>query len=327
MAVTLADVEKSAKDAYGKKFIQDLARHEGSIFPLLPAVSIPGLRITSSRINALPSTGKRSLNGNWTEATGRTEDVTETVHIYGGEVAIDTVAAKVKAREGMLDQVTLQTQLVRESLIYTFNNDFINGDHGTDPTGLEGLAKRITNGLSRYDIQLENAGVGLDTLASLANANKWLSACHAAIKYIGGVDLIVCNERTKLGFGQALRYLGQGALLAQTKDQYERVWDTFMGAPIVDVGYKSDLATEIITNTQGTDTASSSIYFIRKGNEEGLNLIQLEGTSPEPYDPFNGGESSSGPKKIRRVEWAIGLMNMSRHASIARVKGFKGFLF
>ena len=324
MAVTLTDLEKSARDPYNKKFISDLARHKNSLWGFLPIESITALKVTGSRINSLPTTGKRNLGGSWTASTGRTEEVQETVSIYGGRIAVDRIAAKVESKSGMPGQLELQTQLLRDSMVYTFNNDFVNGDHGVDPTGIEGLSKRVGNGLSRYDLDLYS-GSSLDVLASVANANKFLNALHAMKTYLGGVDLIVCNERTLNGIGQALRFLGQGNLLTQTKDNYERTWDTLFGAPIVDVGYKGDWSTEIIANNLGSGTDASHIYFIRKGGDEGLNLIQLAGTGPEPYDPLNGGQS--GSDIVRDVEWALGMMNTSRYSSLGRIKGFKAFAF
>jgi len=321
MAVTMTDLVKTARDDYNKKFIIDLARHKNAIWPMFPIETIGGLKVTGSRVNSLPTTGKRKLGGSWTASTGRTEEVQETLSIYGGEIEVDTIAALVESKPGIPGQLELQTQLLRESMMYTFNNDFVNGDHGVDPDGLEGLSKRVTNGLSRYDLDLYS-GASLDVLGSIANANKFLNAVHAMIGYLGGVDVIVCNEKTRNGFGQTLRYLGQGNLLSQTKDNFERTFETFMGAPIVDIGYKSDFSTEIITNTKSADTLGSEMYLIRKGGDEGLNLIQLKGSSPEPKDAV-----ATTPKLVRRVEWALGLMNNSRNSSIGRIKGFKAFPF
>jgi len=321
MAFTLADIAKLATDNFNKKFIVDLARHKNSLVSMLPIESIPGLEVTGSRLATIPTTGKRKLNSTWTASTGRTEEVKETVSIYGGKISVDRIAAKVQARTGMPGALELQTQALRESMIYTINTDAVNGDHGVDPDGMEGFSKRVGNGLARYDFNLESGGVSHDSLSTQAKALSLLGYMHAAANALGGVDLIVCNEKTKNLIGDVLRYLGQGNLLSSTTDNFERKFDTLFGAPLVDVGYKSDFTTEIISNTQGTDSGGSAMYFIRKGGDEGLSLIQLEGTGPEPFDPMNG--AHNGTAVERDVEWALGMQNTSRHSAIARIKGFK----
>jgi hypothetical protein len=318
MAVTLNELLKTAKTAYATMVIQDLLR-QSKLLQLVPFADVSGLRVVGLRWQSLPATGKRKLNAGYTEATGTTENVEETLSIYGGDVGIDRIFTKVEAL--FVDQLTLQTQMLTESVTRSFNNDFINGDHGVDPDGFEGLKKRVSNMPARYTINLESGGVTLDVLASAANENKFIDALHKAKTYIGGeVDMWVCNETAKIGFGQTLRRL---ALLDTTQDNYERTWEVFAGGKIADVGLKADLATEIILTTEGTDSVGTSIYGVKMGDETGLNGIQLGGTSPEPYDPLGGGEKEATPGYLRRMDWAIGLKNFSQNFSIVRVAGVK----
>jgi len=319
MATTLVDLYKMAKDNFAKKFIWDLARHKGNILSMLPIVSIDGLNITGSRSLTVPSTGTRKLGGTYTASSGRREEIRETVFVYGGLISVDRIAALVQPKNGQPGELEFQVQGLRESMVYGTSNDFINGDHGVTPDGMEGLSKRIGNGLSRYDMDLYNAG-SFDPLASKANALKFWGWMRGLKDRLGGVDLIVCNEQTKNLINDVLLYLGTERLLATTKDQFDREFDTLWGAPIVDIGYKSDMSTEIIANNLGSDTAGSHMYFVRKG-EEGLNLLQLQGTGPEPFDPNAGG--LNGLSQERVVDWALGLYNQSRHSSIGRLKGFK----
>lgn len=324
MAVNLSELAKTAKTTLGKRLLRDIAR-ESNIWAMLPISTIDGLKTTSYRYNSLPTVGKRALNGSFSESTGRIEPVTETLHIYGTDAKVDVISAKAKS--DFAAQLQLQADMIKDALNYTFAYDFILGNHGVDPNGLEGQRTRVTNGLARYDVNLENGGASLDVLNSTANANTFLNALHYGKRILGGVcNAIFCNERTAEGIGQTLRFLAQGNLLSQTQDAYERTWDTVMGAKLVDVGYTDYAGTaEIIANNLGTYTNSSELYMVRMGDEEGLNLIQMAGTSPEPYDPLKGGEMDSQPAYLRRINWAIGLKNMSRHFSIVRIRGFNGF--
>lgn len=325
MSVGLNDLAQTGMTAYQKKVIKDVAR-ESDLLAMIPITPIPGLKVEATRWNALPTAGKRALNGSYTESTGRVEKVAETLHIYGAEAKVDRVAAHVKS--DFADQLSLQTEMMKMALKYSVHYDFILGNHGVDPNGLEGLVTRVTNGVSKYDVNVETGGASRDILSTTANSKYFLSALHAGKKYLGGrVDAIFCNESTFLGIGQTLRNLGVENLLG-TKEQYEREWNTFLGAKIVDVGYTSYAnTTEIITNTQGIDSLGSSLFMVRMGDDEGLNMITLAGESPAPYDPLKGGELSTQPAYIRRIDWPIGLKNMSRNFSIVRIKGFKAFSF
>jgi hypothetical protein len=56
-------------------------------------------------------------------------------------------------------------------------------------------------------------------------------------------------------------------------------------------------------------------------DDDGLRMIQLSGTSLEPYDLPEPG-SGSAPVISKRIDWAIGLTQSGKY-SIARIKGFK----
>jgi hypothetical protein len=61
---------------------------------------------------------------------------------------------------------------------------------------------------------------------------------------------------------------------------------------------------------------------VRFDGEDGLRVIQLNGTDPTPYDPNNGGELETAPQFIRRIDWAVGLQQMGRY-SVGVLNGFK----
>lgn len=107
---------------------------------------------------------------------------------------------------------------------------------------------------------------------------------------------------------------------------------------MIDVGLKSDLATEIITGTEDPGDAgndSTSIYVVRFGgishkdasgqttvmDDDGLRLIQLKGTSLSPYD-LPEPTAGNAPIIAQRIDWAIGLRQAGRY-SVVRLKGFK----
>ena len=318
MADTLVDYFKASKDAAQKGFIADLLRYS-DLMKVVPFAGHDDLQVTGSRWQTLPSVGFRKYGGGYTESTGKTEPVSETIALLGGDVKIE----KIGAKKNLKTQMDMKAQAVA----FEFNWYFVNGDHASYPDGFEGMKKRVANMPSRQTLYLDSAGNGtgdaLKVLASSANEHSWIDALHKAAKRSSATHWL-CNEDTYIGFGQVLRRLG---LLETTTDAYGNVWKSFAGLPIVDVGLKSDKSTEIITNTEdpgdgGND--ATSIYAARLDTRDGLHGIYLNelGGAPKVYDPLNGKEMEAGPQYLRRIDWGVGLYNLSQYC-VTRVQGFK----
>lgn len=319
MTVSLADIAKASKEPMQKGFILDLLRHS-ELLAAIPFTGVDGLKVSDARWQTMPSAGFRKLNAGYTESTGTTEDVVETLALLGGDVKIDKVGEKVAVKKEK--PLVTQMKMKSKAVAFTFNDYFINGDHGVDPDGFEGLKKRVAGMPSRQTINLASAGDSLKVLANATNEKTFLDALHQAIKYVDGATHIFCNETTYLKFGSLLRDLG---LQYDLVEMYDRTWNSFNKVPLVDVGLKSDKSTEIITNTEDPGDAgndATSIYLARVDKEDGLSGIQLNGMDIKVYDPLNGNELESGPQYLRRIDWAVGLTSPSQY-SICRIKGFK----
>jgi hypothetical protein len=314
MTVTLVDYMKLVtNDPLKKGFIADLLRYS-DLLRMVPITDEEGIQVNGQRWQTLPSSGFRKLGGGYTEGTGTTEPVGETMSILGGDIKVDKLMAS--------KQLALQSRMKAKSVAFAFNYYFINGDHSVDPDAFEGMKKRVSNMPSRMTIDLASSGDSLKVLATTATENAYIDALHQAVKYVDGASAFLCNEDTLLGLGRVLRRLG---LLETFTDAYGKQWDAFAGVPFVDVGLKADKSTEIITSTEdpgdgGND--STSIYVPNFDTVEGLHAIQLAGTGMNVYDPLNGAEMESGPQFLRRIDWPVGLFNLSQFC-IARIKGFK----
>ncbi len=323
MAITLADYAKLASDPLSKGFIMDLLR-ESDLMNVVPWETVDGLQVTGSRWTTIPSASFRKLNSGYTESTGTTEEIAETLTGLGGDVVIDRFFTKTGARRQTPLEVAMQMKA--KSVAFKFTDQFINGDAGVDPDGFDGLKKRVANMPSRQTIDLAVAGDSLKVLASSANEQTWIDAIHIAVKRVNGATHIFANEDVYLGLGQVARRLN---LYQNITDAYGRTWGSISSGsaqlPFVDVGLKSDKSTEIITNTEDPGDAgndSTSVYVVRMDTSDGLHGIQLQGTGPEAYDPLEGGEMESKPSYMRRIDWGVGLFNLSQY-SIVRIKGFK----
>lgn len=317
MTVTLADIAKVEKSPFAKAVILDLLR-QSDLLKLVSINSVPGLRMTGRRWQVLPSSQTRKINGGYAQSDGHTEEVNEGLFVYGGEVFVDRILQKAA---GSLTEApeTTQMKMMVEALSYQINTDFINGDHVVNPEGFEGLRVRVANGLARQRVSLATAGDSLKVLANDANEQTFLDGLHEIVHKTGATALFM-NEHTFLQFGAVLR---RTMLYNMIKDQgYDKVWTMFGDAKLVDVGVQGDQATEIITSTEdpgdgGND--ATSIYAVRFGSDDGLRMLQLEGTSPKPYKL---GEDAWNLGNTMRIDWAIGMENVGKYA-VGRLSGFK----
>ena len=321
MSVSLNDIAKVSTNPTQKGLILDLLRYS-DLLSSLSFDTIEGLQITAKRYQTLPTAGFRQIGGGYTESTGRTEDVPETLALLGGDVKIDKVADKVATVES---PIVTNMKMKAKAVAFTFNDTFINGDHGVNPDAFEGLKKRVSNMPTRMTYDLYNTGTAGNALmvkASNSNAMLFLDAFHSAIKFVSGATHIFVNENTLIQFGSVLRMLG---LVYDTASLYDKIFDSFANVPLIDVGLKSDKSTEIILSTEdpgGAQNNSTSAYVVRMDDDDGLRGIQLKGMDMQVYDPLNGNETEGGPQYLRRIDWAVGLMNPSNY-SICRIKGFK----
>ena len=323
MTVTLIDYAKQSKDPLRKGFIMDLLRYS-DLLKVVPFETVDGLQVSGTRWQTLPSAAFRRIGAGYTESTGTTEDVVETLVALGGDVKID----RFLTGNGNVieDPLTTQMRMKAKSVAFKFNDAFINGDAASDPDSFEGLKKRNSNMPARMTIDLANAGDSLKVLAGSTQEHQFVDAIHQAVKYVDGATHILCNEATWLGLGQVARRLN---LFQTLTDALGRTWSSISSGsaiiPFVDVGLKSDKSTEIIPNNEnpgdgGND--STSIYVVRMDTDDGLHGITLAGHELDVYDPLDGGEMESGPQYLRRIDWGVGMFNLSQYV-ICRIKGFK----
>lgn len=318
--ISLIDYAKQSKDPLQKGFILDLLRYS-DLLNVVPFETVDGLQVSGLRWQTLPAAAFRRIGNGYTESTGTTEEILETLVALGGDVKVDKfLTGNANVIE---DPLSTQMRMKAKAVAFAFNNAFINGDQAVDADSFEGLKKRVSNMPARMTIDLSpGAGDSLKVLADAASEHKFVDAIHQAVKYVDGANAIFCNETVYLGLGQVARRLN---LYQAITDALGRQWETIGGVRFVDVGLKSDKSTEIITNTEdpgdgGND--STSMYFVRMDDDDGLHGIQLAGHSIEVYDPLSGGEMEAGPQLLRRIDWGVGLFNLSQYV-ICRVKGFK----
>ncbi len=316
MAVTINEFYKQARSKLGAAVIADMLR-KWEPMALLPFTGVDAMKVTDTRWQTLPSVGTRRINKGYSEGTGKTEQFADTLAILGGDIKIDRVLRADKS--AIEDPLKTQTQMKTAAFWFAVANMIINGDKGSDPDEFEGLKKRVANLLARMSISLAQSTDTLKVKASTANMHLFLDGVDRLIKYTGANALLM-NEETKVGFTSVLRQTGQYVMAV---DEYGIAREYYGKVPLVDVGLKADQSTEIITNSEtapdgGTD--GTSIYGVRFSDDDGLKVLYLNGTQPDPYLVTK--ESESGPWELWRIDFPIGLHQKSRYA-VGRLNNFK----
>jgi len=306
--ITLNQVAKYQKNPVYKGMIMNVIR-ESRVLDYISFINVNSLDVMATRWIKLPETDFRNINEGYTTVSGDIDHVYESVYAFGADVQMDRVWDKVGnyIKNPKQENIAMLTK----SSAYKFKDYLFNGDHAVDAKGFEGLKKRISNSSSRQTIELA-AGDTFDPKNSVANAlhfvDKWEEAHYKAND--GQVTFIAMNEKMVYGFTRLLRYAqvdGTG-LMDVTVDQFDREIQTYKGAPFIDVGYKVDMATEIIPNTEDPGDAGNdctSVYFVPVNMEQGIQGIQL--SNLEIYDPLGGGEMETLPSKLMRMEWWCGI--------------------
>jgi hypothetical protein len=206
--------------------------------------------------------------------------------------------------------------------------------------GFEGLNKRIASYLPpRQSISI---GTAYDCTADSAHEHKLIDALHNLIDLAGlrkaptinvgkgkqgnasapmaKQGALLMNRDMYLGVAKVLRRLG---LLDTTQDGYGREFASFDGVPMIDVGIKDiteSSANEIIANNYGPFSNETRVYAVRFGMDDGLTAVQLN--TPDAYDPLGGAEKTTGPQKLLRIDWWVGLAGFGSYYA-ARLTGIK----
>lgn len=327
MALTLAQLAKIEIDPLRKYVMTNLLR-DAKLMEVIPFQDVNSLTSIAVRWRTLPSVAFRQINEGYTPSEGDTEQVWESVYALGGEIKFDRVFDKVK--NTIVDIKKMNADMKIKAMALTFNDYLLNGDHGVEPDGFEGLKKRVAGMPTRQTVYFAGAAAAaLDPTGSVANGNTFFTKLEEAHYKCnaGQVNAILCNEGIYYGMGRVARYINAsgGMFLDVTKDSFDRAIVTWKGAPLIDAGLKTDQSTEIITETEVAGDAASdatSVYMCSFNEDQGVIGIQLP-PGLETYDPLNGGEQESTPTKLLRVEWWLGLAGFGSYG-IVRAQNVEG---
>lgn len=297
MALTLAEAAKLSQDNLQRGVLETFVI-ESSVLDRIPLLTINGNAYAYNEEATLPGVEFRAVNAAYAESTGTINQRSERLVILGGDADVDTFI--VQTRGDLNDQRAVQTRMKVKAASYKYQDAFINGDVAVDANSFDGLKKRLTGS------QVIAAGTnGLPIIGADDNARQafWDKVDEAIAAVRGGVDAIYGNAGVLARMRSSARRL---TMYDQTTDSFGKTIATYNGIPLIDIGNKAD-GTAIITQTetQGTATNASSLYFVNFGQDEsdgGVTGLTNGGVQVKDL-----GEIDAKPVYRTRLEFFCGL--------------------
>lgn len=296
MALTLAEAAKLSTDDLQRGVIETFVI-ESSVLDRIPLLPIEGNAYAYNVEESLPGVEFRAVNSAYAESTGTVNQLTEKLVILGGDADVDTFI--VQTRGNLNDQRAVQTRLKVKAAVYKYQDSFINGDVSVDANSFEGLKRRLTGS------QVISAGTnGLPILgANEAAQQAFLDKIDEAIAAVGQVDAMYMNAQVLARLKSSARRLH---FYDQTTDDFGKTVSMYNGIPMIDIGTKADKSPIIPqTETQGSSTNASSIYFVKFGQDESDGGVT--GLTNGGIQVKNLGEIDSKPVFRTRIEFFCGL--------------------
>jgi hypothetical protein len=318
MAVTLAQAA-TLSDTDLQAGVLETFILESPLLDRIPFLGIEGNAYAYNEEATLPGVEFRAVNSAYSESTGTVVQKSETLTILGGDADVDTFIQRTRSNRN--DQKAVQTALKVKAAAYKFQDTFINGDVAVDPNSFDGLKKRLTgaqvidagaNGLPIVGASSDDRHAFLDYLDRLIAAVPGATPDNAAFyaNDLVGARLMSSARRESLA--------------TTTVDDFGKTTDRYRGFPILNIGARAD-GTRIIpqTETLGANSDTSSIYFVKFGQDEtdrAVTGLANDGGTDQVFDVRDLGELQSKPAERVRIEGFLGMATFGGKAA-ARLRG------
>ncbi len=308
MALTLVEAAKGEGNLFTRGVIETFM--EGNrLSQIVPYRDIQGGADGIEQEAVLPGAASRAVNEAFTPSEGRTEEIIQSLKIYGGDIGIDPFILKTKG----VSQAARHTRMKIKAISNKWLLDFFKGDAGAQPRDFDGLQNRLAAG----SFVVVDAGTtsGGDAL-SLTLLDEAIARAHNP-KYIG------LGRKMWTRFNEAARQQNVGGILSRDKDDFGRAILRYGELELVKVTDNSN-NDNILGFTEaapvGGQLQTSSLYVFNTG-DEGVEGIQNGG-----FQVRNLGEANDTPRVDTRTEW-YNNFHILHPRAVIRVRGIKDVAF
>ncbi len=308
MALTLVEASKGEGNLFTRGVIETFTENQ-RLAQIIPYDEIQGHADGIEQEAVLPDVASRGVNEAFVESEGRTEEIVQSLKIYGGDIGIDPFILSTKGRDKAARQVAMKIKAIANK----WTLDFFKGDGQANVRDIDGLQNRLTAGT--FAVVEAGATDGGDALA-LTILDEAIARCH-------GPRFAGMGRQMWVRFQEALRNQNVSGVLSQDRNEFGVPVIRYNGVELVMVTDNSnnDNILDFTEVGSGGATATASSIYIFGTGDEGVMGIQNGG-----FRTRNLGEDNTTPRENTRVEWYQNFHIMHPRAVI-RVRGISDAAF
>ncbi len=346
-AYTLADYALNSNQPLIQRVTMSLIDY-GNVLQDIPIINKKTLIQNGTRFEGnLPTVNWTPLNSEGVTTKGTPTAYQEQAYIVRNYIDVDKFL--VEDENQIVEPRVLQTQAFLKAYTYDFNTKFFKNDHATgDVNSFVGIRARIDDAASqnRYGVRPENKIDAGGAAADISQAGLTAKTGGAFLEMLdlllwsvdadnGGPGVVLyMNDYMRRRLNFVVRFMGTSGGLEQTRDQFDRVIETYKGVPIRDPGVRADQTTRILAgnaiaagagsvgetaagvDSTGASANFTSIYAVNYGESH------FFGWQFEPLNVQDMGLVYNGALYRTLIDWAVGLINTSTR-SLGRLYDIK----
>ena len=284
MALTLVEAAKGESNVFRRGVIETFIE-SSRLMQIIPFRGIEGSADGIQQEAVLPDAGVRGVNEAFTRSEGRTEEILQSLKIYGGEIGIDPFILQTKGQAQAARQIAMKIKAISNLWL----SDFFKGDSSTEPREIDGLQTRLDG----FNVVSAGSTANGATL-SLLTLDEAIARCH-------NPQYLLMGRQMHLRLTQAARNgtSGIASVIRMVTAEFGRqvlMYNDLEVIRITDNQNNDNILGFTEAAASGTATASS-IYVCGVG-DDGIEGIENGGMQVR-----NLGEDHTTPREDTRLEW------------------------
>lgn len=296
MPLLRAEAEKLSNNTLVQGIVEEIIDRD-HFFAFIPFSKVNSKALVYNRENTLAGADFLDPNDTINEEASTFTEVTAKLRILAGDVDVDKFLIETMGDTN--DQVATQIMQKAKGVGRIFQAQVAAGDAAANVKAFDGLPKLVDPSME-FAVDTNGGPITLDLLDQLRDMVKL------------GVDAFVMRPGTWRAIKSLLRALGGTTPTMVEMDNFGYPIPAFDGTPVI---LNEFLAAD---ETQGTETASCSIYAVRMNEVDGLHGIY--GGESAGIRVENVGTVQNKDAYRFRLKWYASLVLRSTQ-SMARLKG------
>lgn len=267
----------------------------------MPVSPIPGLVYSWKREGVLPGAAFRAPNSGYTESSGTTTELFESVKFCGGDLDVENAyivggGADVRTKHEMMKATAIAQKLGYALVKGSVTTE---GSGTADANGINGIQARYGMGFGGSAVNTTGSTSGqLVTNNGASNALS-IAKLDETIMKVDGCNALLMSKKCAINITTLLR---NSASITTSRDEFGRIVTAYNGIPILYADINGDQAA--LAFDEGASSNTTSVYAFNL-SEDGCHLIEAGGG----MQVTDLGQIPEKPSWRTRMEWYLGLVD------------------